>query len=398
MKKNNVNIESNLKCTGCGVCSVVCPVDAIDIKLDNHGFYRPIIKDSRCTECGLCKKSCYKFLDFDENQKFKIAFENSTLYMAYTKDEEVRKTTSSGGIAYEIAKYYLKRGYKICGVEYNIENKRAEHIIIDHENDVYRIKSSKYLQSYTKLAFEKFDKDGKYVVFGTPCQIYGIRQYIKTKKIESNFILIDLFCHGIPSYLLWHKYLKHINKKYRMNNINEINFRDKRYGWHNYSMNIRCKEKNYYKTLNEDLFFRFFLSNICLNESCYKCALRLDKVYSDMRLGDFWSNKCQNDEKGVSIIAVNTEKGKEIINNLKTHIIAEQVTMKDLLESQPIRFLAKPKKYEEAMELLKKDVSLDKIYKEVLLFKYLKGNIKRFILKFIPQKLKLIIKNMLGER
>jgi len=41
------------KCTGCGDCVEVCPVEAISLNDD-----KAVIDEDTCTECGLCVDEC----------------------------------------------------------------------------------------------------------------------------------------------------------------------------------------------------------------------------------------------------------------------------------------------------------------------------------------------------
>ena len=45
-------------CYGCGVCSNVCPENAIEMKQDENGFIMPMIDKIKCISCGLCDKMC----------------------------------------------------------------------------------------------------------------------------------------------------------------------------------------------------------------------------------------------------------------------------------------------------------------------------------------------------
>ena len=60
---NNINISGRYSCTGCSSCKVVCPSNAIEMKLSNNGFLVPQIDDDKCTNCGICTKVCYKYYD-----------------------------------------------------------------------------------------------------------------------------------------------------------------------------------------------------------------------------------------------------------------------------------------------------------------------------------------------
>ena len=46
------------------------------------------------------------------------------------------------------------------------------------------------------------------MVSGTPCQIDSLRRYINKMKCQENFVLLDFFCHGVPSKFVWDKYIK----------------------------------------------------------------------------------------------------------------------------------------------------------------------------------------------
>lgn len=374
---DNINLNTDSLCTGCGLCSIICPDNAINITLNTKGFYEAKLDENKCTSCGLCSKVCYKFLSDKDNYNI----EKSIPFLGFSKNEAVREKSSSGGIGRELASYGLLNGYSVSGVRYNYELKRAEHIILEKVNELDLITGSKYMQSYTFDAFMDLKKDKKYIIFGTPCQVYGLRKYIKIKGIEDNFILIDFFCHGVPSYNLWDKYLGYLRDEFKLSYISNINFRDKTYGWHNFSMNIEGN-KSYIKTLNKDLYLKTFLSNLCLNESCYNCKLRFNKVYSDIRLGDFWGAMCADDQKGSSIVLANSLKGFKLLGEIVDKIYLKKVEYEDLKSSQYVPFLKKPYAYKAFIQnLSNKNYSLKKIYRKYYLNKYTVGFIKRYLKK-----------------
>ena len=177
-------------CYGCGVCATVCAKKAISIKLNSNGFYVPSLDIELCTNCGLCAEVCgflHDDLAFNEQPKYG--------YGAWSNNPVVRKRCSSGGIGYEIGKYLLQEGYKLCGVRYNADKHIAEHYIAIDQNQWMLSIGSKYIQSYTVDAFKSINRKEKYLVTGTPCQIDSFRRYIKLFNIEHNFVLMDFFCH-----------------------------------------------------------------------------------------------------------------------------------------------------------------------------------------------------------
>lgn len=357
---NNVlDIKNN--CTGCGVCSIICPLSCIDIKCSEQGFYRPVVNENECIKCGLCKRVCYKF--FYNN--FDNSIEKSKAYLSYSKNEDNRFNSSSGGVGRELCYYAINNNYEVCGVEYDYSKDIAKHIIVKESSDISKISKSKYLPSYTEAAFKNLDKDKKYLVVGSPCQIYGLRKYMEINGLN-NLILVDFFCHGAPSLNLWKKYLEMIKDKYDIDNITQIDFRDKSNGWHNFSMKIQGDKNVYKKSHKEDRFFNFFLMNLDLDESCINCKLRFNQIYSDVRLGDFWGPKCQQDESGVSIVLSNTDLGGKVLRSIN-NIVLEEITFEELKVSQYIEKLNQPKESVEVKRQLQGRKKLQTIYNEVII-------------------------------
>ena len=384
---NHINSNTN-PCSSCGLCAVSCSQNAITIEHDENGFYRPTVNERICTDCGICSKVCYKFLD--EKTAFENTFQNKSVYAAWSKDRNTVLTSSSGGISHELISYYGNAGYKICGVIFDAPNDVCKHIIAESREDIEAIKTSKYLQSYTVEAFSQFNKNEKHVVAGTPCQIYGLHQWIKFKKWEDNFILVDFFCHGTPSFNLWRKNKEYICKEFQLDSRwKSVSFRKKtsELKWRSYATSIEDSfgkkfEKN--KAFPGNLFPKFFLNNSCLNEACDRCKLRLDNCASDIRLGDFWGPKYSSNEEGVSLVIINTSKGEKVLEEIADRLVIEKCTFEDLELSQPVRYLSMHPKQMIILEELKGNKPLNIIYDKYFKQSFLKKgllSIKRKLLK-----------------
>lgn len=336
---NKKNISDVHNCYGCGVCSKPCPVHIIDLRLNDEGFYEPYLTEpDKCTHCGLCRDVCAYVKD-------ELAQSNAPVvsYAAWSNDKQVRKKCSSGGIGFEIAKYLLGKGYKTVGVRYNAEKERAEHFIASTLEELVQTTGSKYIQSYPVDGWKGIDRKGKYLITGTPCQIDSFRNYMKRVKLpEENFILMDFFCHGVPSMLAWKKYCKEVEKT--IGKITYASWRNKlNYGWHDSwligidgekegekvnrheSYNVLIREKKTFiqsRFSQGDKFFRLFLGDQCLGRQCYThCKYKYDQSSADIRICDLWGKTYQDNEDGVSGAITFTEKGAEILCQTNSTLI-----------------------------------------------------------------------------
>lgn len=391
MKKIDYNISKFDHCYGCGVCVSACPTKIISLRQNDDGFFQPIIDElDSCIKCGLCLKTCAY-----NHDKVLISPDESKGFSGWSNNKELRSHSTSGGIATEICKQFVGE-YKICGVVYNADLQRAEHRTSD---DAYGIESfigSKYLQSYTLKGFKEIDLNQKNIVIGTPCQIDSLRRYIRIRKKEDNFILIDIFCHGVPSQLMWIKYLNSFNEK--IGTIRDASWRNKVlpkgityhgksiFNWHD-SYNVLLLGDNgiiISPQSDGDLFTKFFIGNYCLNECCYQCKYKQLNSAADIRLGDLWGSKYSSNPYGVNSIITFTDRGISLLNRLKNVSLFPE-TLNSVTDGQMISPANKPCNYNRIQKALRTDKTLKYIDSSiikpyelsVLLFKRIKNKLFR---------------------
>ena len=307
------------KCTGCTTCINSCPKKAISFIEKNDGFKYPRIDENKCINCGICRKIC-PVLNTQKNESI------NKCYVAYNNNKEDRINASSGSIFSIIANYILDNGGIVVGAAFD-KNNYLKHIAIEKKKDLQLLKKSKYIQSDLDHIFTYIKeniKKRKILFVGTPCQVAGIKRFIKN---DNNLITIDLFCHGVPSPKLFKKYIRELEEE---NNDKLINydFRDKSTGWDTYSNRAKFKNKEIITSKNQNEYMKLFLSDVALRESCYNCNFKLGNKYSDITLGDFWGIKRNYPEmynkEGVSAVIINTKIGEVIFD-----IIKNQITYKD---------------------------------------------------------------------
>ncbi len=319
---NSINSDALYNCVGCGLCSKICPENAIQFITNAEGFINARINDEKCINCGLCKKVCPKF--YESNSDYDI--NKAEAYYGNSLDLEVMHKATSGGIVHEIAKLSISNGVKVIGVAYDYEENIAKHIIVNKEEDLFKIIGSKYLQSKVHDVLPQINHKDKYLFIGTPCQCYALRKYIKLKNIEDNFILIDFFCHGHSSQITWDKYIKESG----FVDIEEVEFRSKVKGWHNFVIHIKDKNKNYYGDSNSDNFLKLFLANSNILKGCYTCNFRYNEIYADIRVADFWGRKFWNNQDGVSMILSLSKKGSTVLTELHKNASISKIDYEEI--------------------------------------------------------------------
>lgn len=318
--------EDKQLCCGCSACANICPRGCIVMQEDCEGFTYPVRNSEKCIECGLCEKVC-PILSRDTKVNM-LDTEQFTKqgYAAINLDEKNRLDSSSGGVFTEIAKFVINTGGVVCGAVLDSDCKGVHHRIIKNINELYLLRGSKYVQSDMGNTYRDIKSiliQGITVLFsGVPCQISGLKSYLG--RNFNNLWCVDVICHGVPSPALWRYYVTTMEKSHRMQ-IENVNFRQKRVNRNEYGRYLSStSKKRVYVSKGYDSFWQFFLKDICLRPSCYKCKFKGFTHDADITLGDFWGVKEYvadfNDGKGASIVLLHTKKGEDIFNSIKKQL------------------------------------------------------------------------------
>ncbi len=322
-ESNHIDIDDKAECCGCTACMSTCPKDAIDMVEDNEGFKYPVVNKDKCIECGLCKKVC-PILNKQEFNDFK-----QKAFLFQNKDEVVRSTSTSGGFFSSLGEYVINKEGIVYGAAFN-ENFVVEHMKAKSIQELAKFRKSKYVQSNLSGIFKEIKSyldENKLVAFsGTPCQVAGLKGYLK--KEYENLILVDIMCHSVPSPLFFEKYKLFVLKKLKANKIESIDFRDKsRYGYKYSMMTIKTDNGIYSQGIDTDPYLRAFFGDYSVRPSCFECAFKTQKRVSDITIWDCFNvsdiDRSFDDDKGTTRLLVQSEKGQKIFEKLNNVSVKE---------------------------------------------------------------------------
>ena len=331
IEKTYDKIAKKSLCTGCMVCKSVCKMGAIENTEGELGFIYPMINKSKCVNCQKCIRIC------PANKAKRNVLGNGICFACQAKDD-IRMKSSSGGMFYVIANKVIEKGGAVCAAKFNKD--RLEHVIIDDSEQLLALCKSKYIQSDVEGIYEKIadaEKNYRMILFvGTPCQCAAINE--KFKDSEKLFT-IDILCMGVPSQKTFLRYLAEEN----LQNAADFDFRDKnKEGWsQNHFLSYIVKDKNFCVNNRDSTYYTAFLNGLSIREACTECRYAGGKREGDITLGDFWGidsyNKEFDDKKGTSLVLVNTNRGKRIIEECKQELkLFERVPINEAIERNGI--------------------------------------------------------------
>ena len=329
--KQTISEISHDYCCGCSACSQVCPKHCITMIADVEGFLYPSIDSDECVKCGLCYDTC-----LINNISLR---KPSLVYGVQAKNEIVQYTSSSGGAFTTIAQWAILHGYIVYGAVYKSDFSYVYHCAIHSMEELARIQGSKYVQSnicntYIEVKRELL-KGNKVLFSGVGCQIQGLKNFLK--KEYDDLLLIDILCHGVPSPKLYEDYIKAV--KYKFGPIAELNMKDKEEGWGKQHLKFLFRNPRIIIPREiADLWNNIFYSRVALRPSCYHCMFATIERCGDISLGDYWGIEEYYpkfyDNRGVSLMLINTSKGHDIIHNLKCDFRLQLTSLEQCM--QPI--------------------------------------------------------------
>lgn len=304
-------------CAGCMACIDICPKKAISIE-DDLVSYNAVINEDMCIECGLCHKVC-------QSIQPSIAIKPQSWYQGWAENVEIRKKSSSGGFATEVARSFIAHGGIVCSCVFVDGCFGFE--IAETEEEVERFAGSKYVKSNPtgiyKLIKAKLKNNQKILFIGLPCQVSSLLNFVEV-GLQENLYTADLICHGTPSPQILKLFLQ--QHKCNLKDVKKIQFRKKE------KYQLYRDFKSIIAEGVRDRYSIAFLNAMTYTENCYTCQYaRIERV-SDLTFGDSWGSELSKEEqkKGISLVLCQTEKGKKLLERANVHI--EEVDIERAIE------------------------------------------------------------------
>lgn len=307
---------------------------------DDLGFRYPRIDMDLCIGCGSCDCTCPVVSPRSDDATLAVKW-------GWANDADLVASSSSGGVFGLLARKVLDQGGVVYGAAFDAGCKAVRHVAARTDHELIPLLRSKYVQSaidaevYSGIASDL--RAGSVVLFcGTACQTAGVAGYLAAWRVPTaNLLLVDVVCHGVPSPLLWQRWLEDVSGGHP---VESVNFRCKTPSWQSYSLSysyrindgeIACTEH----PSHDDWYMRAFLSNASLRGSCLNCPAKR-RCGSDITLGDYWGFAAAHPEvpfadKGISAFIVHSDAGIRAIEQLDGVLESGVSTLERVVSGNP---------------------------------------------------------------
>lgn len=383
-------------CTGCGLCSVICPKNCISMEGDQEGFAAPQIDMNNCIACGLCYEKCQVVCGKTPDRPLAEG------YMAIYNNLPLPRRSSSGGVFFALAKWvFTNRDGVVAGARM-LPDGRVVHVLARDDKELRLLQGSKYVQSRIENALiecKEEAKRGRTILFcGTPCQVAAVKSYLDN---DDCLITCELICHGVPSPSLWAARVAELRSENGITDFSNILFRIS--NRENRTLYCIADGDAVISRGELDWYYSLFLCNESLRECCYSCPHAGEYREADLLIGDCASSVGDYEfhpQEPVSTVFALSEKGRWLLSEILSSC-CDMKKLDETLESQLNKQLAAPtlrpesrSRVYEDFNSLEFDEFVDRYSKPPSIKYYVKETLK----KLLPVKVRVEIRKALQAK
>lgn len=347
------SVVDNDMCIGCGLCAVQCKTGAIQMKMNQFGFYTANVSDN----CA-CHDDCIKVCPFNPKPDEKVKTEDQIAAIFLTQADkhhrkigryintyagysvENRLTSSSGGIATYTLSELMRRGVvqHVISVKPSLgASSHYEYAISSSIDELRNAAKTKYYPVTLADALARLKAlDGKVAIVGVACFIKAIRlaQIQDPGFNEKIGFLIGIICGGVKS-AFFAEYLAS-KAGVSTNNFIQPEFRIKDHNSTAADYSYGCVDGNKKQhTIKMRMVGDMWGTGLFKANACDYCD-DVTTELADLSLGDAWLEPYVQDGLGHNVLVTRTPLAQDIImNGMGTgELVIEELAESCFLASQ----------------------------------------------------------------
>ena len=328
-------------CCGCGVCVGICPKQCIAWERKN-GMYQPWIDTAECVLCGLCAKVCPGLGHKYAKKEAKTAVIGTVLhsYNAWSRDEDLRFVSASGGVVSTMTRELLLKGQydtaflvgdyccdrQLCTrpaaageLEHAAQTKfpKSRYLPVSHENAVRYIRKN---------------REKKVIFVGTSCAIRALCAAIEQLRLpREQYLMIGLFCDSVFAYSVLNFFSSEAfcgAKK-----LTELHFKNKESGGWPGNMKFFFSDGS---TAYQNKREREKAKEYFMPERCLYCIDKLN-ASADISVGDNYTGVDASKE-GSNSVLIRTEIGNRAWESVQGLLELREISIEQIAEAQALEW------------------------------------------------------------
>jgi coenzyme F420-reducing hydrogenase beta subunit len=332
------NVLASDLCVGCGAC--VAADKSLRLTLNSEKqMYEPS-GPGNTDAAAVCPsvQVDYAFLQrklFGQGAEITPLGVVDAVYLAQSADYDRNLKASSGGVIKELLHQFLSRG-DVDGVIAltHVHGLVFEPRLLSEPEQIDRLPGS----IYHNVAFDKVfsllsEREGRFVVVATPCQLEGIYNYIFRCRPE----LADRISATIGLVCGW-TYTHHAIRaicRYRGINFDEIEGVSYRGGGPVGRLRIRTRDREYTVSRRVNFSYQVAFDRTFNLPRCHLCVNH-SNFLADIVVGDAWLPSTVWSRTGVSLVLCRNDLGGGVLRELadQQRLRCAEVSAEEFVESQ----------------------------------------------------------------